>query len=109
VRRALAAQRLVVPVVGAGVSQAADLPGSIQLRDELRANFQPHPAVGEFTQDGSLALVADEIIYDDFAVRGEVHQHVAEFLRNAVANIEPAAFYLPGLKRPLGRPRSDQD
>ena len=77
-------QEIVVPFVGAGVSQAIGLPGSAELRDSLMKQFKPHPEVGAWSDETSLLAVAEDIAYNDHDLSDEVRTAVAQFWLNAV-------------------------
>ena len=74
----------VVPIIGAGVSQAAGLPGAARLREALMEQFEPHPARGEFANRDDLRHVVNDIINHDRAVAAEVQAFVASFFVRAV-------------------------
>jgi hypothetical protein len=89
IRDLLEDRRLVVPVTGAGVSQAAGLPGSQALAAFLVERFDAHPDIGEFSDPTDLLAVADDITNREYELERALLEAVARFFRDAVEAWEP--------------------
>jgi hypothetical protein len=91
-RELLAEQPLVIPVVGAGISQNAGLPGTADLTRYLIENSTPDPAVGStFSDPGDLMSVADDITNGDAFKSDELRDRVAKYWETELAKVQPAS------------------
>lgn len=80
----------VIPVIGAGVSQAAGLAGSLELAAHLTANFPRHPDVDEWSDENNPVLVAEDICNSDYEIEADVQKSVVGFWIAQLAATPPS-------------------
>jgi hypothetical protein len=85
----------VVPVIGAGVSAAAGLPGGGELLAALRAQLDPTPN-GPAPEDEDFFSAVDRLVDRDIDREGEAQICTADFYKEALAGLQVGAivFYL---------------